>query len=136
MGYYVSNMIGIRTGGVFAGDVDHADLKARIGKVRDEVIAAHPTIEKPAAHVVGAALSPELTANKGSYVVIAGVFNYWNYEYASVFVRALSQEFQTEVMHMCWNEETGDVQCQIWLAGKPLYDVSENPIGQILRRIG
>lgn len=136
MGYYVSNMIGIRTGGVFSGDVDMVDLTTRIERVREATIAAHPTLEKPSANVTGGALSKELVGNKGSYVVIAGVFNYWSYDAASAFVRALSEEFGTEVMHMCWNEETDAVQCQIWLAGRPMYDVSENPIGQILRRVG
>lgn len=135
MGYYVSNMIGIRTGGVASGDVDHADMTTRIGRIRDEVIATHPDIEKPPAHVVDAALSHELTAGKGSYVVIAGVFNYWTYDAVSIFVAALSKEFGTEVMHMCWNEESEEVQCQVWLDGRPLFEVHEHPIGQILRRI-
>lgn len=136
MGYYVSNIIGIRTGGVFSGETDLGDLKARIERVRDEVIAAHPNIEKPSANVVDGALSRELHGNKGSYVVIAGVFNYWTYDASSQFVAAVSKEFRTEVLHLCWNEETDDVQCQIWLDGRPLLEVAENPIGRILRRVG
>ena len=135
MGYYVSNMIGIRTGGVFGGETDMTDLTARIGRVRESVIAAHSDIEKPAAHVTDGALSRELVGNKGSFVVIAGVFNYWSYDAASIFVAALSKEFGTEVMHMCWDEERDTVQCQIWLDGKPLFEVNEDPIGQVLRRV-
>ena len=50
-------------------------------------------------------------------------------------MQALSVEFQTEVMHLCWDEERDTAQCQIWLNGQPLLDVQENPIGRILRRV-
>ncbi len=33
MGYYVSNIIGIRTGGVFSGEKDIDDIKKRIKKI-------------------------------------------------------------------------------------------------------
>lgn len=135
MGYYVSHMIGIRTGGVFSGNVDLSDMTTRINRVREEVIKAHPDIREPSENVGGSALSTELSGNKDSYVIIAGVFNYWQYNYATIFVQALSKEFDTEVMHMCWNEETNEVQCQIWLDGQPLYEVNENPIGRVLRRV-
>lgn len=135
MGYYVSNMIGIRTGGVFSGDTDMLALTARIDRVRKEVIAANPNLEKPSENVGGGALSSELIGNKGSYVVIAGVFNYWTYPASSLFAQALSKEFGTDVMHMCWNEQLDEIQCQVWLDGRPLFEVNENPIGRILRRV-
>jgi len=64
-------------------------------------------------------LSRELTGHKGSYVVIAGVFNYWTFRKSTEFARRLSKEFGTEVMHMCWDEQNDNVQCQIYLDGHP-----------------
>jgi hypothetical protein len=137
MGYYVSNMIGIRTGGVFGGAVDMDALKKHIAKV---VLAMREGDNDPdlgdeegdPSHC----MSQELEAHKGCYVVLAGVFNYWCYEHSSEFVRLLSEEIGgNEIMHMCWDEENGEVQCQVWCAGKPLFEVNEDPIGRVLRRI-
>lgn len=133
MGYYVSHMFGIRTGGVFGGATDMADLRARVSRIATEMKDTEDAtnIYAPDPHCI----SQELEAHKGAYVVIAGVFNYWMPERAQKFAARLSQEFGTEVMHMAWDEERNDVRCQIFLDGKPLFDVSENPIGQILRRV-
>ena len=136
MGYYVSNMIGIRTCGVFAGATDTDDMRQRIAKI---VLEMREGENKPdlgdkdgdPSHC----MSKELEAHKGAYVVLAGVFNYWTWKYSSEFSRRISEEFQAEVMHMCWDEERDEVQCQIWLAGKPMLEINENPIGQILRRV-
>ena len=131
MGYYVSNMIGIRTGGVFSNGCDMDDLKKRIVKIIAEMknTEFEPDIDDDLR-----CMSPELTAHKGNYVVIAGVFNYWIYKWASEFCRKISKEFCTEVMFMCWDEEEDSVQCQIFLDGKPLFENNECPIGKILRR--
>lgn len=136
MGHHISHMIGIRTGGVFSGQTDIDDMKERITKI---VLEMRETDDDPdlggedgdPSHC----MSKELTAHKGRYVVIAGVFNYWGFETASTFVKRLSEEFATEIMHMAWDEERDIVQCQIWLAGKPCFELSENVIGQVLRRM-
>jgi hypothetical protein len=140
MGYYVSNLIGIRTGGVFADAVNQDDLRQRIEQVREDFKVQHPNLIRPPSGVSSSApeagaLSHEINGEKGSYVIIGGVFNYWSYASSSVFAQDLSREFQTEVMHMCWDEEAGSVQCQIWLAGKPLFETNEDPLGKILRRV-
>ena len=80
-------------------------------------------------------MSHELSAGKGSYVVLAGVFNYWTYDLSSVFARKLSEEFGCAVMHMCWDEENDTVQCQVWLSGQLLCELDEGSIARILRRI-
>ena len=136
MGYYVSNMIGIRTGGVFSGDAVVDDIRERIARIvvdmRDGDNA--PNLggkDGNPSHC----MSKELVARKGGYVVLAGVFNYWTFDSVSVFVRRLSEEFQTEVMLMSWDEEQDTVQCQVYLAGRELFEVNENPIGRILRRV-
>ena len=133
MGYYVSNMIGIRTGGVFSADADVNDMRARVAKIIAEMKETDnpPDIGDDPSHC----MSGELTAHKGSYVVIAGVFNYWRFDQAQVFSRRLSEEFGVHVMHMSWDEEKCEVQCQIWLCGKPLYEINEHPIGDVLRRV-
>lgn len=138
MSYYVSNMIGIRTGGVFSDTVDLLDMESRIKEVvrrmQEGDTGPHPDIYWDSNGKIRC-LSPELTAHKGSYVVIAGVFNYWTFPKVSKFAQELSREFVTEVMIMSWDEEEDDVACQIFLNGKPLFEVRENPIGKILRRV-
>lgn len=133
MGYYISHMIGIRTGSVFSGRVDTEDMKTRIAKVIVEMKDSDdaPDIDDDPSHC----MSGELEAHKGSYVMLAGVFNYWAFDSAEEFAKRLSAEFGTEVMHMGWDMEQQTVQCQIWLAGKPLFEVDENPIGKILRHV-
>ena len=131
MAYCVSNMFGIRTGGVFSDEVDMEDMKKRINEV-----SARTKVGSRGLVDMSYCTSAELTATKGSYVVIAGVFNYFLYEDAKEFAKELSKEFQTDVMHMCWDEERDTVQCNIWCAGEPILEIDENPIGKILRRIG
>ena len=133
MGYYISNMIGIRTGGVFSGAIDWEDAKQRISIIIKELRKTNynPDIQDDPTHC----MSQELRAHKGNYVVLAGVFNYWNFRKASEFSKRISKEFTCEVMHMCWDEQTDEVQCQIFLDGRPLFEVKEYPIGKILRRI-
>ena len=136
MGYYVSNLIGIRTGGVFSDAADVDDMRKRIQAI---VLSMRGTDENP--DLGGAdgdpshCMSKELVAHKGGYVVLAGVFNYWRFERSTVFARQLSQEFQTEVMHMCWDEKADEVHCQVYLVGRPLLEVAEDPIARILRRV-
>ena len=133
MGYCVSNMIGIRTGGVFSGNTDLDDLKSRVAKIIAEMrdTEFNPDIADNPSHC----MSRELEAHKGSYVVIAGVFNYWTYDKSSEFAKRLSKEFGAEVMHMCWDEENDQIQCNVFLDGRSLFEVAENPIGRILRRV-
>ena len=87
MGYYISHMIGIRTGGVFGGKTDMDDLRSRIAKI---ILELRPTENDPDIYVGDhptRCISTELEAHKGCYVVIAGVFNYWVWEKASEFSR-------------------------------------------------
>lgn len=136
MGYYVSNMFGIRTGGVFSGKTDIDALKKSIAEVVLEMRTDDlgPDLGDETGDV-SHCMSQELEAHKGSYVVLAGVFNYWTYKNSSEFAKRLSKKFCVEVLHMCWDEEADTVQCQIWLDGAPLFELSENPIGRILRRV-
>src|SRR5580692_1516836 len=146
MGYYVSHMIGIRTGGVFSDGIDMSDLKQRLKKISKELqeqfseeadpVPGFFTAEIEGQDNFGNCLSVELSATKGSYVVLAGVFNYWMPDKGARFAQALSKEFGAEVMHMGWDEQKDTVQCNIYLDGRPMFEVNENPIGQILRRIG
>ena len=137
MGYYVSNIFGIRTGGVFSAGADIESMKLRIQSFIKESRKGDPC-DPP---IGGEACDPshcmsqELVAGKGSFVVLAGVFNGWRYERSKEFARWLSEEFGVEVLHMCHDEERGEVQCNIWLSGKPLFEIDEDPIGKILRRV-
>ena len=134
MAHYVSSMIGIRIGGVFFEEADIGDLTKRISKVAKEIKKNGFSVDFNAddpSHC----LSKELVAHKGSYVVMAGVFNYWTYDSVSEFAKRLSKEFGTEIMVMTWDEENNNVQCNIFLNGKPLFEIEENPIGKVLRRV-
>lgn len=127
MAHCISNMIGLRSGGLVSGETDMEDVKTRINRIIVET-----GNEK---HIdLDYCMSRELTGTKGDYIVIAGVFNYWGFDQASEFCSRLSIEFGGEIMLMSWNEVFDTVQCQIFLAGKPLFEVAENPIARILRR--
>ena len=136
MSHCVSNMIGIRTGGVFSDDTDMEDLKKRIAGViikmreEDQYVDLGDDNGDPS-HCI----SEELHAHKGSYVVLAGVFNYWTFSSVSEFVKRLSEELGVEVMLMSWDEEDNTVQCNIYLCGEDLFKTKENPVEKILRRI-
>ncbi len=128
MGHNNSNMIGIRSGGVFSGGTDMKEAKAKINKI---------VLETGNEYVLNLddCMSRELTASKGSYIIIAGVFNYWGFDRASEFCLRLSVELGSEVMLVSWDEVTNEVRCQIFLDGKPLFQVSENPIDRVLRMV-
>ncbi|MCK9569406.1 hypothetical protein M0R72_10750 [Candidatus Pacearchaeota archaeon] len=137
MAHCVSNMIGIRAGGVFSGKVVLSDVRDRIKKIILEMRADDTVCDPDLGGKTGNpshCMSKELIAHKGSYVVIAGVFNYWGRDAVFEFARRLSNEFGTDVMAMSWDEEDGSVGCQIYTDGQPTIDAHENPIGQILRR--
>ncbi len=137
MGYYVMNSFTIRTGGVFSGDVDREDMRGRIKKI---VLEMRDGDHSP--NLGGEDGDPDhcmskgLTSHKGEVVMIGGVFNYWRYPSASEFAKRLSAEFGTEVMHACFDLEQHEGQMQVWLAGKPVLEVQEHWLGQVLRRTG
>jgi len=139
MGYYVDTMIGIRTGGVFSnGPLDMESLKSYIREVIDSLAGTpyeHIDLMDYTNFFLESSLSPELCARKGSYVVIAGIFNYWKFSQSSEFARRLSEKLGTEVMIMAWDEQTGKVNCQIFLDGKPLTEANEHPIRGLIRRM-
>ena len=125
----ISTMIGIRTGGVLSGATDVDDIKDRIADLIET-----EDIQSPGILVLPMCTSRELDGDKGSYVVIAGVFNYWGREATFHFACRLSKEFVTEVMVMTWNEMSDDYGCAVFLDGRQLDDVNENPVSRILRR--
>lgn len=135
MAYPISTMIGIRTGGVFAGDTVMDSLKGQIidviAKMEEDNISCGVS-----AKTLDGCISSELTAMKGSYVVIAGVFNYWDYAKTSEFGKRLSDKLGTEIMVMTWDEDLDTFQCGIFLAGKDLKDVNEDLVSRICRRTG
>ena len=119
-----------------SGEVDIDDMRVRIKKIILEMWDSDnsPDIggeDGDPSHCMSSVLS----AHMGSYVVIGGVFNYWNFDQASEFVKKLSDEFGVHVMHMAWDEESDEIQCQVWLCGRPLIDVNEDPIRSVLRRV-
>ena len=125
MGYHVSSMIGIHTGGEFRENTDMPDFIKCVCKVAKEMKDTDSPVgfnPEDLTHCI----SKNLTADKGSFVVIAGVFNFWTYESVSKFARRLSKEFGTEVMVMTWDVEIDEVQCNIFLDGKRLFKVQKN----------
>jgi len=133
MGYYVSNMIGIRLGGVFSGNTDMDKLSSRILEIaKDYDAQVYPPLE---GQPLPSCMSRELVARKGGMAVIAGVFNYWTFDIVQPFAAKLSEEFGTEVLLMSFDEEQDEARCQVYLGGKPLMEVGESTLGRIIRRV-
>lgn len=108
-------MIGIRVGNVFScGSLDMEDFKTRLRKVIKETEEwMAPDISDDLSCV-----SNELVAHKGSYVVIAGVFNYWDFEQVKFFAQKLSVEFGNA---MCMSvDDDRSMQCEAFLDGLTL----------------
>lgn len=121
MGKYESAMIGIRLGGVFSGDADMADVRKRIVAVLNANPDSHQFGREgvPIADGDYLPLSGELSASKGSYAVLAGVFKHWGFEAARDICSLLSKEFGY-VMQMGWDEDSDlPPQCELWIEGKP-----------------
>jgi len=129
LGYYVSVMIGIRTGGVFSPPPDLRDMEERIKNIQKELEMYYFETEYAMTR------HRHLTMYKGDYVVLAGVSNGWHWKYVSKFAKALSKEFGTEVMAMTWDEQTNKINCGVFLDGRDINDVNEHPIGRTLRRV-
>lgn len=132
MAYYVSTMIGIRTGGVFGESADMEKLRGIIRSVMDEFKASED-LPSPDIQNLCACSSKELSAHKGSYMIIAGVFNYWKFLQSSLFACTLSAKLGTEVMIMSWDEVCGDINCAVFDRGQP---VGKPTIADVLRRTG
>jgi len=127
MSHCTSHMIGLRIGGVFSSNVDRNELITQIDSLitqyQDDISIPFDTVEYCISH--------QLEAQKGVYVTIAGVFNYWSHECADSFCRILSQEFKIHVMHMSWDEEVCQVYSSLWKNGLPVYLNTPNVTGRM-----
>jgi len=134
MGHYDSFMIGIRTGGVFAADLDEAeweDLRDRIFAVCEELQSEY--LHGNLSRKDSLPLSKELVGWKGGYVVLAGIGNYFDAWKSTELARVLSERLKAEVMHMNWCED-GDnsIHADVFYDGKP---VGRASIGDAIRRV-
>lgn len=137
MGYPISTMIGIRTGGVFSNMTDMEKFKKQVIKIIKEQEKEGTCRGDLSEADLEYCMSTELSAAKGSYVIIAGVFNYWDYENGtSKLGKRLSKELGVEVMVMTWDEQTERIDSDVFLAGQRMQEVNENPVTQLVRRIG
>lgn len=141
MSYCVSSMIGIRTGGVFSGPVDirtlKGDIQALILDMKKEA-----GIKGEYAPVFGEegrdpvhSMSHELQGGKGSYVVLAGVFNNWEFDDVERFAERLSYRLDLEVLVITWDEEQNIVQGGVYRNGVPLKQGESNGLRTVLRRV-
>jgi len=126
MGYWISAIIGIRTGGVFSGTVDVDKLRIKAQEIWDKLSKQ----EQWAVSDIdfNNCMSTELTATKGSYVIIAGIFNYGLFTEMSSFCKRLSVEFETEIMLMFWDEERGVIECNVFSDGEYEFESTEIPL--------
>ena len=112
MGHPSTNTFTILMTDMNAAPENMADLRRRIIPLVEA--AEIPGGEK----MLDSSMSRELEAGKGSVVVIAGVWNYWSYQDASKFAKAVSGEFNTWVYHL-WHEHTTDrVEFGVWDGGE------------------
>lgn len=134
MGHYISNIIAIRTGGVFSDDIDIEKVKERINKIINNMRKIDEYEDFPDS-ITKFSMSNELSATKGSYVVMAGVFNYLTFEVMEFFSKELSKEFGVEVILTSWDEESDDFYSNMYLDGKNYFNVKEHPISRVIRRV-
>jgi len=133
MGYYISVMIGIRTGGVFSSPVNLEDIEKRIKQLQEEKNSHFFNTKY--------AMTKERHMTKGDYIILAGVSNGWNWKsWSDVsgvedFAKSLSKEFGTEVIAIAWNEQTNKLDSGVFLDGDNITNVEENPISRIIRRV-
>lgn len=128
MGYYVSVMIGIRTGGVFSGKPNLKDMEERIKNLQKK-------LDIECYFDTKYAMTESHHMFKGDYVLLAGVSNGFSWNKVETFSLELSKEFGTEVMAMTWDEQTNKIDYNVYLDGKSINEVNEHPISQSLRRI-
>jgi hypothetical protein len=102
------------------------EVKGRILCVADAMDKDDEPFPEPVRNGIASCLSPELEGGQGSFVVIAGAFNYWSWEDAAEFSRRLSTSFtDCEVLHSCveyqdeCEPESGRPHCQMWFNGVP-----------------
>lgn len=129
MGHWVSNMIGIRTGGVFSADLTEEEHK----KLVDEIRATFDEMEKDDAYVPSYveedmlykySITKEVCGGKGSYVLIGGIFNFWSWPAVSDFATRLSKKVGY-VFAACWDEDSEKLNCQVFHDGKPRFNATE-----------
>lgn len=126
MGYCVSNIIAIRTGGVFSDSTDIEKLKQVVVKVAK----CHEDLPELLQDIKTLPISVELTATKGSYAVIAGVFNYTGFNTFAPFVQDLSKVLDTYIVYTCWNEQTNNLKSLVFSHGE-VYNGTGDAITEI-----
>lgn len=136
-----THMFGIRSGGVFSGETDLNDMKKRVKTLCSKLDSVAKKsgewdgYSDQIGNIIDRITSKELTATKGSCIVIAGVFNYFSTDYGEILAKALSAEFGVEVIYTGWKESEDYPTSTIFLDGKSLYEAYENPVERTVRRI-
>jgi hypothetical protein len=69
-----------------------------------------------------------LIGRNGSYVVIAGIFDYLDFDAVLEFARRLSKELNTEVLYMGYDHENETIRHQRFERGIPQSKVPEDKL--------
>jgi len=129
MSYCHTNVIAIRTGGVFDGECEMDFLRKAIQETYDSLDKIK--INHPEKSDLDRYLSKELFGGKGSVVVLGGVFNHWYFEYVCEFAKALSAKLNTDVLVSSLDNEMGIFSSESFTSGKLTWDSSPGIIGRI-----
>lgn len=104
-----------------------ADFFMRLNKIRRKVaIGLNESF--------GRAISEELVGPRGGYVVIAGCFDYISPQIVSDIAKAISEEFETEVIIVSFDEARSEFITAKFFPGREYQKTIGNGIGKGIKR--
>ena len=122
MGRYITNILSIETDSIYPNGADLRDMLERITKIAQALIKEGEVIDFPSLeddisclqNAIVDCMSKELKAHKGNVVVLAGIFNYWQFERAEVFAKRIAKEFDTDVTLTSWDQDNEAIKCNAY----------------------
>ena len=118
MSYPVSIMIGVCVGDVFSGIHTKRSKESLQNKILN--IAKKIILEK----TLNFGEYPEKTSDilsgrKGDYIVMAGVYNTFGFETASLIAQTISKELKCETMIIAYDMIGQKIECMVFSHGEP-----------------
>lgn len=119
MSYPVSIMIGVCVGDVFSGVHTKRSKESLQNKILNIVkkIILEKTLNDFGEYPEKT--SDILSGRKGDYIVIAGVYNTFGFETASLIAQTISKELKCETMIMAYDMIGQKIECMVYSNGEP-----------------